>query len=115
MGSRVRFYTDEQMPKAVIASLRRRGIDVLTAHEAGLLAASDETHLAFAWKHLRVLVTLDADFLRLNKAGLQHAGIAYAPQGTAIGTIVRGLTYVYNAFTPEEMRGRVEYLTRHRG
>ena len=37
MGQRVRFYTDEHVPRAAIRGLRQRGVDVLTAAEAGLL------------------------------------------------------------------------------
>ena len=46
MGQRIRFYTDEHVARAVVRGLRQRGVDVLTAPEAGMLGASDEEHLA---------------------------------------------------------------------
>jgi hypothetical protein len=44
--------------------LRRRGIDVLTAQEAGRNALPDPDQLAFATSEARVLVTFDPYFLR---------------------------------------------------
>ena len=40
MAERVKFYIDEHLPKAVIDGLRRRGVDVLTVPEAGMMGAS---------------------------------------------------------------------------
>ncbi len=54
--SDVRYYTDEHIARAVAAGLRLRGIDVLTAPEAGMLGASDEEHLALALTEGRVIV-----------------------------------------------------------
>ncbi len=34
---RIRLYTDEHVPKAVIRGLRQRGIDVLTVPEADMM------------------------------------------------------------------------------
>ena len=39
--ARIRFFTDEQVSKAVAMGLRRRGVEVLTVPEAGTLGASD--------------------------------------------------------------------------
>lgn len=36
MAERVRFYTDEHVPRAVVEGLRRRGVDVLTVAEADM-------------------------------------------------------------------------------
>jgi len=88
MGTRISFYTDEHVARAVIRGLRQRGVDVLTVPETGLLGAPDEEHLERARTEGRVLFTQDEYFLRLHAAGVAHAGIAYAPQGTPIGQIV---------------------------
>jgi hypothetical protein len=108
MGQSIKFYTDEHVAKAVTHGLRQRGADVLTVPEAGLLGASDEEHLAQA--EGRVLFTQDDDFLRLHATGVEHAGIAYAPQGTAIGAIIRSLMLLYQVLEAEDMNGHVEYL-----
>ncbi|HLI27413.1 MAG TPA: DUF5615 family PIN-like protein [Chloroflexota bacterium] len=101
---------DEHVPRAVTEGLRRRGVDVLTAQEAGLLHLMDAQHLTFARNAGRVIVTQDADFLRLHAAGHAHAGIVYAPQQTPIGAMVRGLMLIHDIVTPAEMMNHVEFL-----
>ncbi|MGH9673690.1 MAG: DUF5615 family PIN-like protein [Bryobacteraceae bacterium] len=59
------FHLDEHIPASIAAALRRRGIDVTTSAESGLLGANDAAQLSFAASAGRVLVTHDADFLRL--------------------------------------------------
>ncbi|MBO0934718.1 DUF5615 family PIN-like protein [Fibrella aquatilis] len=48
MAERIRFYTDEQVARAVVDGLRRRGVDVLTCQGAGLLGIPDTDHLTFS-------------------------------------------------------------------
>ncbi len=110
MGRPVKFYMDEHVARAVVRGLRQRGADVLTVPEAGLLGAADEEHLERARIEGRVIFTQDDDFLRLHAAGIQHAGIAYAPQGTSIGDIIRGLMMIHQVLDAEDMEGHVEYL-----
>jgi uncharacterized protein with PIN domain len=106
----VKFYTDEHAAKAVTKGLRQRGVDVLTAAEANMLGAEDEAHLALALQQQRVIFTQDHDFLRFHAAGMNHAGIAYAPQGTSVGDIIRGLMLIYQVLSADEMRNHVEFL-----
>jgi hypothetical protein len=108
--SKIRYYTDEHVSRAVIRGLRQRGIDVLSVPEANLLGASDEEHLAFARADGRVFFTHDDDFLRLAAAGVAHAGIVYAPRQTATGETIRGLMLIYQVLEAGDMRGKVEYL-----
>ena len=111
MAERVRFYTDEHISKAVVAGLRRRGIDVVRAQEVGLRKADDSAHLEFARRGGRVLVTQDAGFIQRHEQGVEHPGLAFCQQGSrSIGEIIAGLILIYEVLTPEEMRGRVEYL-----
>jgi len=110
MGQAVRLYADEQVARAVVRGLRQRGVDVLTAAEASLLGASDEKHLALARTQGRVIFTQDDDFLRLHAAGLKHAGIVYASQGTRVGDIIRGLMLIHDLLEAEAMVGHVEFL-----
>lgn len=110
MAERITLYTDEHVPRAVVRGLRERGVDTLTVSEAGMLGASDEEHLAFARREGRVLFTQDDDFLRLHAAGVEHAGIVYARQPTAIGEAIRGLVLVFELLDPDEMEGQLEFL-----
>jgi len=96
---------------SVAAGLRRRGIDVSTAAAEKLTGASDTDQLSFAAQSGRVLVTQDADLLRLHQTGVVHAGIAYCRQGSlSIGEMLRRLVLVHDLVTAEEMETRVEYL-----
>jgi len=108
---RIRFQLDEHVPHAVAEALRRRGIDVSTTDQAGLLGAPDPELLSRARAERRVLVTHDSDFLRLHRQQCQHAGIAYCRQGTrTIGDLVATLLLIYELLEAEEMAGRVEFL-----
>jgi len=108
---RIRFHFDEHIPASVAAGLRRRGIDVTTTIEAGLVAADDRMQLAFAAASERVLVTHDADFLRLHAQGVAHTGIAYCRSGELpAGVMQRRLALIHELLTPQEMAGRIEFL-----
>jgi len=84
---------------------------VTTAHESGLLGASDEDHLRFASREQRVLITQDADFLAMHQAGAVHAGIAYYEPGQRpLGDLLKHLCLIHDCMTEAEMQGRVEYM-----
>src|SRR3954466_3270903 len=48
MARTIRFHLDEHCPAALATGLRRRGMDVTTTPEAGLLQATDLEQLAYA-------------------------------------------------------------------
>jgi hypothetical protein len=110
MADEIRFYLDEHVAHAVAHGLAKRGVDVLTALAANMLTATDIQHLDFARSEYRVLLSQDTDFLRLHAAGAEHFGIVYAPQQTAVGSIVNGLMVIYEVLTPVEMQNHVEFL-----
>ena len=73
------------MRHALVRALRSRGVDVLTALEAGMIERQDERHLEYATTQGRVLYSFNVrDFYRLHTAflaqGKAHAGIILAPQ-----------------------------------
>jgi predicted nuclease of predicted toxin-antitoxin system len=111
MPRTIRFHLDENCDPRIASGLRLHGIDVTTTQEAGLLHAPDEQHLAFANSENRVIITLDADFLRIAASGQEHSGIAfYAMQSQSIGHVVRRVHQIWEVHEPEEMRNRVQYL-----
>jgi hypothetical protein len=58
-----------------------------------------------------VILTRDADFLRLHAAGAPHAGVVYCPQqARTLGELIRLLVLIWEVLEPAEMCGRVEYL-----
>ncbi|MBI2908872.1 MAG: DUF5615 family PIN-like protein [Chloroflexi bacterium] len=110
MPEEIRFYTDEHVSKAIVRGLRERGVDVVSASEAGMRGASDPHHLTRARSEGRVIFTHDTDFLRLHAAGAEHAGIVYAQAGTSVGRIVYGLLLIYQVLHAAEMKGHVEFV-----
>ena len=96
----------------IVYGLRRRGVDVVTTHEADNLSNSDEQQFEFAKLEGRVLFTMDDDFLVLHHDCQEHPGIVYAAQNRRItvGEAVRGLWLIYESSTPELMKGYVEFL-----
>ena len=111
MSDSIKFYMDEHIPKAVTEGLPcRRGVNVLSAQEAGMSGANDYDLLSLANKEGRVIFTKDADFLCLHKAGVSHRGIIYSSKQSPVGYTVRVLMMIYDLITPEEMAGRVEFI-----
>ena len=111
MPRTIRFHLDENCSKAIAAGLTRRGIDVTTTPEVGLMGAIDERQAAHCLAERRVLFTQDQDFLRLDAAGIEHSGIAYCVKDTrSIGEIIRHLVLIWEILEPIEIAGRVEYF-----
>jgi predicted nuclease of predicted toxin-antitoxin system len=111
MPRTIRFHLDENCDPAIAKGLRRQGVDVTTTHDAQLLNAPDEQHVAYAVRENRVIFTQDRHFLRLHAAETPHLGIAYCKKDTlSIGEIISGLILIWEIYDPGEMVGRIEYL-----
>jgi predicted nuclease of predicted toxin-antitoxin system len=111
MARTIRFHLDEHIPSGVVAGLRRRGIDVSTTAEAGLLNATDAQHIAYALQSNRVLVTHNDDFLILATEGTKHVGIAFCHQeARSIGEIIQGLVLIWEVLEPEQMHDHIEWI-----
>ena len=112
MPRTIRFHLDEHCPHAVAAGLRRHGVDVTTATDAGLLHAADDEHLAFSLAENRVIFTRDEDYLSANARGVPHRGIVYCHQkkNLSIGDIIDSLLLIWEVYEPDEMANRVEYI-----
>jgi predicted nuclease of predicted toxin-antitoxin system len=99
----LRFYTDSHVPKQVALQLRVQNIDVVRCQEIGLEDAEDIVHLEKATSQLRMVITGDADFIRLHmqwtKASKFHAGILYFQPETQgnIGSIVNAALFLFEA------------------
>ena len=108
--ARPKFLTDEHIPSAVALGLRARGIDASTAAQSAQLGSLDSALLSFARSESRVLITADADHLRLAAAGAPHAGILFAPPDAGIGMLIGGAMLIAEVLTAEEMFSRIEFL-----
>ncbi|MBU4316882.1 MAG: DUF5615 family PIN-like protein [Proteobacteria bacterium] len=62
----MRLYIDEDISPKVAQLLRKKGIDAVSAHEKGMIGASDEEQLIAAVNEKRVMVTRNRnDFIAL--------------------------------------------------
>jgi len=116
--SQTRLYLDEDsMRRSLVFGLRARGVDVLTALEAGMINRDDEDHLAAATVAGRALYTLNvADYCVLHQSWTSrnraHAGIVIAPQQRySTGEEIRCLMRLIGTVTAEEIRNRIEFLS----
>jgi predicted nuclease of predicted toxin-antitoxin system len=114
----LQLYLDEDaMDDALVKALRVRGVDVLTAFEAGMIERSDEEHLDYATSQGRVLYTFNlADFCRIHAAYQSsprpHAGIIVGRQKQySVGEQMRRLLKVIDARSPEQMANHLEFLS----
>lgn len=111
MSEKTKFHLDESVDPDIAVALIKYGIDLTTAKTENLLGQSDEIQFAFCCQQQRVLITQDSDFLIIASQDFQHPGIVYYQPGTrSIGEIIRGVILIYEALTPVEMYGSVEYI-----
>ena len=113
----IAFYTDENVDQRIIHGLRRRGVDVLTAQEAGLLGTiPDVQHLEFAITRARALLTADTDLLEIadqwNAQGRPLQGVVfYHQRWTTIGHVVREAHGIAHGLAPDDVRSRVIFIS----
>jgi len=114
----IRLYIDEDaMDKDLVQALRARGVDVMTALDAGMIERSDEEHLDYATAQSRVLYSFNAgDFYRLHTAymtqGKSHAGIILARQQRySVGEQMRRLLKLIATKSAEQMKDQVGFLS----
>ncbi len=110
----IRLYLDEDVHRRVAAALRLRQFDVISAHEVGRWALTDEVQLTLAAAEGRALFTFNPpDYLRLYlnwlKLGKEHSGIIVSDQ-FPIGETVRRLLNLLNRVTADEMRNGIRWL-----
>ncbi len=84
----MKLYLDEDISPKVSVILRKRGIDAVSAHEAGMLEASDDNQLSYAVAEGRVMVTRNRDdFITLTvqyfEALKPHTGVIIVPHSIA--------------------------------
>jgi len=116
--SRIRLYLDEDtMQQGLLAALRSRRVDVVTALECGMVRHDDEEHLQYASGDGRALYSFNiGDYALIHRnwivGGLTHHGIILAPQQSySVGEQLRRLLQLLNRVSATEMKSRLEYLS----
>ncbi len=110
-----RLYADEHIPLAVVSALNRQGHDVVRALQVFGEGVQDTIHFQRARADRRVLLTQDADFLRLSaqllSEGGHHSGIVYWPQSTySIGEVIRRLIRFLETTSEDSRQDLVRFL-----
>jgi hypothetical protein len=115
----IRLYLDEDtINRALIKGLRARNLDILSAHEAGLVSVLDHEHLKYASSLGRAIFTFNTrDYARLHvqwlSEGQSHFGIIVSGQ-VDIGLIIRRLLTLVDTLTIDDMKDRLEFLSNWR-
>jgi predicted nuclease of predicted toxin-antitoxin system len=109
----MRYYLDEDLSPKIAGLLRNLGIDCISAHEAGMIQASDLEQLEFASRKERCLVTKNRDdFIRLTvqffNDHLPHYGVLIIPR-TFPGDRFNLIAEALSAYAHEHPKGMHSY------
>ena len=111
------YLDDDSSDHAIIPSLIRQDLTIVTTRSAGRRGEPDIVHLRFAASQGLCLVTSNqGDFQRLHgefaARGEGHSGIVVVTQQRwGPGERVRRLLRIAAAFSPAEMENRIEFLS----
>ena len=101
---------DECVDARIARGVRSAGVDVLTTVDAKLCGATDPVQLQAARRLGRVLVSADADFLRIVKSELEvgrdFPGVIFVKPGAQVGNVIRAIVR-HVAMPPEQFVNRV--------
>ncbi len=106
---------DHHVSAAITEGLRKRGVDVITAHEDGAARLDDDRLLSRATEPDRVLFSQDQDLLviahRRMAAGVEFAGLIYAHQlNITVGRAVRDLELLATLLDADDLRNHIEFI-----
>ncbi len=105
------------MRHALVAALRKRGVDVLTALEPGTTEQTDQHQLSLATSQGRAIYSFNVGhFCSLHAQWLaqqrSHAGIILTQQQQfPVGEQMRRLLRLIAALTADDMHNRLEFLS----
>ncbi len=112
----VRFLADADLNQKIVAGLRRRGagIDILGAHEGGLIGLPDPDVLGLAAEIGRILISHDQNTMphHFGKilATRSSPGVIIIPQDVPVGVAIDELTMVCEASNAEEWVNTLSFL-----
>ncbi|MCP4164331.1 MAG: hypothetical protein GY759_00365 [Chloroflexi bacterium] len=111
----VKLYMDHNVPSAITAGLRMRGVDVLTAYEDDAHQLDDPALLDRADTLERVLFSRDDDLVaeavRRQRARTPFFGVIYAHQlRVSIGVTIQDLEIIAKSCEANDLMNVVEFL-----
>ena len=109
----MKLYLDEDISPKVSEILRKKGMDAVSAHETGMLEASDDEQLSFAGAEGRVMVTRNRDdFITLTVQFFDdlkpHNGLIIVPH-SILGSHFRKLATLLMKFSKDYPKGLEPY------
>ena len=109
----VKYYLDEDLSPNIAELLRGLGVDCISAHDAGMIQASDLEQLEFASRKKRCLVTKNRDdFIRSTvqffNDHLAHCGVLIVPK-TFSGDRFSLIAEALSAYASEHSKGMHSY------
>ena len=108
----IKIYSDENVNIAITEGLNRRGIKAYSCQEVGNIGLTDEGQIKYANLNKLVILTHDADFLRIiHEKRMAHAGIIFVSQSRLnVGEIIRKIEFLVSVLSEEDMENNVEFL-----
>ncbi|MBI1935903.1 DUF5615 family PIN-like protein [Candidatus Woesearchaeota archaeon] len=108
----IRIYSDEDVNIAVTEGLKRRGMKSYSCQEFGNIGLGDEDQIKFANSRKLVILTHDADFLRIiAEKKLNHSGIIFVQQSKLnVGELIRKIEFLVSIASEEDMKNHIEFL-----
>jgi hypothetical protein len=111
----VRLYCDEDVSAGIVANLRQRGFDILSARDADRLHLDDDAQLAFTVAEQRALLThnrydFEQQHTRYLAEARPHYGIILAMRRSSDSAVVAKLLALLNSVTGEEMINQLRYV-----
>lgn len=110
----IKYYLDEDLSPTIAVILRKEKVDAVSAHEAGMVQASDLEQLEYAVSQRRCLVTRNRDdFIRLTiqffNEHRPHPGVLIVPYSYP-GDNFRAIATALNAYAKEHKGAPSSYL-----
>lgn len=111
MATKISFYFDEHMHRAVAQGLIARQIQVVMAVDADMEGMDDDEHLRYATAQHSVLVTRDKPFAGRAMLQTNHAGlVCWTGAQDDIGGMIRQLSEFAQNHDTEAVQGQVFWL-----
>lgn len=112
---RLKIFTDENVDIRVSTGLRKRGVNVFSTIEKGLIGIPDIEHFKNASSKKAVIFTHDHHFIEIAKAftkkGKSHWGVIFVQMDKlSVGECIKRLSLYADILSADEMKDQIEFL-----